>query len=123
MFKGFYSFDALVAMLIVVFLLFFMIGIIRVISYDIYVIEYNKKMEKLFLASEYVVKQKAKSSYKTFVNKLENQDFSEFERQLGERLDLNLKISFEREEGSCIVRYVTINEELRKLFFCFRGEG
>ncbi len=117
MVKGSYSFDVLISSLIVIYMLFFFIQALEIIRYDVYVMQYKSKMEKLYLASQYFVYYSSKETYKSNPNIIESIDKGEVEK-VREELGLKkLSVGFFREEGDCLVRLVYSNE-LKKLYVC-----
>ncbi len=127
MHKGFYSFDAMLSSLVVVFMLFHSLSLLSIASYDNYIFSYNEKMNKFWIASEYAVNYNSKKTYKLNPNLFDEPSLLELKRnseKIANSLGLKrISFSFEdcsEERVNVIVRYVVFEEEnrIKKLYVC-----
>lgn len=92
---------------------------ISLASYDRYIVDYNIKMKKIFIASEYITKYSVKKENKRFPNEFYQLPSDEEVESLRKSLSLEkLSFSLSQGEGNCIVRYMTNEGEIVKVFIC-----
>lgn len=84
----------------------------------------EKKLNALFLLSEYVVKnmsvEKDGKRYINWIKEIKKEEIEDIGRKLGLK---EVDVSFSKSEGTCIYRIVAFGEEkeIKKLYFCAKG--
>ena len=93
-------------------------------SYALKNVDEERKLNALFLLSEYVVKnlsvEKEGKRYVNWITDLKEGQIREVAKKLGLK---EVKISFSKSNGTCIYRIVAYGEEkeIRKIYFCTEG--
>ena len=114
--KAFYSIDALIASVIVIYMFFYALQLVSLALYDRYVYEYKMRMERLFIASEYFVLHNSVSDYKKHPNVL-REDFS-YSTITIDNVEYFSSLNEIEDKGDCIVRYVLHAGKIKKLYVC-----
>ena len=107
-------------------MLFYSVQIISLLSYDNYVYQFNEKMEKIYLASNYAVYYSSKTTYKSNPNWMDENTIQRLNSNSLEIASsfalhhLHFYLDKNSIEGNCIVRYIVLGKqkEIRKLYVC-----